>query len=70
MKERRGSAKGLLQVVSLHFVGWYNIKGLEISLWTYPILGEPCYISVSLVMCFNNCIIFILYCYLSLILFF
>ena len=40
----------MLQVVSLHFVGWYNNEGLEIYVWMYPILGEPRYIGVSLVM--------------------
>ena len=50
-----------LQVVSLHFVGWYANKGLEIFVWTSPILGEPRYICVSLVMCliFASCLIVI-----------
>ena len=52
----------MLQVVSLHFVGWYNNKGLVISVWMYPILGEPCYIGVSLVMCliFASCLLLFL----------
>ena len=43
------------------FVRWYSNKGLEISVWTYPILGEPRYIGVFLVMClcFNIYILFI-----------
>ena len=51
---------GLLQVVSLHFDGWYNNKGLEIYVCTLPILIEPHYICVSLVMCSNICILFII----------
>ena len=61
---------GLFQVVSLHFVGWYNNKGLAIFVWAYPILGEPRYICVSLVMCFNIFILFIVDFYFSTILFF
>ena len=50
-----------LQVVFLHFDRRYKNKGLEIFVWMHPILGEPCYIGVSLVMClcFNIFILFI-----------
>ena len=55
----------LLQVVSLHFVGCHNKKGVDISVWTYPILGEPHYIGVScnVFMCliFASCLLLFLY---------
>ena len=67
MRESRGSAAGLLHIVSIHFVGWYNNKGLKISMWTYHILSEPRFICVSLVMCFNIFILLIAYCLLLLL---
>ena len=42
-----------MQVVSFHFVGWYNSKGLTISVWTQPIVWVNHVIYVSLCNEFN-----------------